>query len=73
MRRRDDPTAALPANRLLASWGQDSREMQLVLGASDYVDHHHEVEHATGTLLAHLQADVRADRWPAGAPLPERN
>ena len=32
-RRREDPTAALPANRLLASWGQDSREMQLVLGA----------------------------------------
>ena len=32
VRRRDDPTAALPANRLLASWGQDSREMQLVLG-----------------------------------------
>ena len=69
-RRREDPTAALPANRLLASWGQDSREMQLVLGASDYVDHHHAVEHGTGTLLAHLQADVRADRWPAGAPLP---
>ena len=70
VRRREDPTAALPANRLLASWGQDSREMQLVLGASDYVDHHHAVEHGTGTLLAHLQADVRADRWPAGAPLP---
>ena len=70
IRRREDPTAALPANRLLASWGQDSREMQLVLGASDFVDHHHAVEHAAGTLLAHLQADVRADRWPAGAPLP---
>jgi exodeoxyribonuclease V gamma subunit len=69
-RRREDPTAALPANRLLASWGQDSREMQLVLGASDFIDHHHAVEHPTGTLLAHLQADVRADRWPAGAPLP---
>ena len=69
-RRREDPTAALPANRLLASWGQDSREMQLVLGTSDYVDHHHAVEHGTGTLLAHLQADVRADRWPAGVPLP---
>ena len=68
--RRDDPTAALPANRLLASWGQDSREMQLVLGGSEFIDHHHEVEHAGGTLLAHLQADVRADRWPAGAPLP---
>ena len=70
IRRRDDPTAALPANRLLASWGQDSREMQLVLGGSEFIDHHHEVEHAAGTLLAHLQADVRADRWPAGAPLP---
>jgi exodeoxyribonuclease V gamma subunit len=69
-RRREDPTAALPANRLLASWGQDSREMQLVLGASDFIDHHHAVEHRTGTLLAHLQADVRADRWPAGVPLP---
>ena len=70
IRRRDDPTAALPANRLLASWGQDSREMQLVLGGSEFIDHHHAVEHAAGTLLAHLQADVRADRWPAGAPLP---
>ncbi len=70
IRRREDPTAALPANRLLASWGQDSREMQLVLGASDFVDHHHAVEHKAGTLLAHLQGDVRADRWPAGAPLP---
>ncbi len=46
--------------------------MQLVLGASEHVDHHHEVEHGTGTLLAHLQADVRADRWPAGAPLPDQ-
>ena len=72
-RRREDPTAALPANRLLASWGQDSREMQLVLGASDFIDHHHAVEHGTGTLLAHLQADVRADRWPAGAPLPNED
>src|SRR4051794_5403336 len=31
VRRRDDPTAGLPANRLLASWGRDAREMQLVL------------------------------------------
>ena len=73
IRRREDPTAALPANRLLASWGQDSREMQLVLGASDFIDHHHDVEHETGSLLAHLQADVRADRWPAGAPLPNED
>ena len=47
--------------------------MQLVLGASDYVDHHHAVEHGTGTLLAHLQADVRADRRPTGAPLPNED
>jgi exodeoxyribonuclease V gamma subunit len=70
VRRREDSTAALSANRLLASWGQDSREMQLVLGASEHVDHHHPVEHKTGSLLAHLQADVRGDRWPADAPLP---
>ena len=69
-RRKDDPTAALPANRLLASWGQDAREMQLVLGASEHADHHHPVEHSTGTLLARIQADVRADREPPGAPLP---
>ena len=31
-RRAEDPTATLAANRLLASWGQDSRELQLVLG-----------------------------------------
>jgi RNA polymerase sigma-70 factor (ECF subfamily) len=35
--------SALPANRLLASWGQDSREMQLVLGGSEFIDHHHAV------------------------------
>jgi exodeoxyribonuclease V gamma subunit len=34
-RRRDDPTAELPANPLLATWGHDAREMQLVLTAGD--------------------------------------
>ena len=64
--RDDDPSANLPANRLLESWGRDSRELQLVLGAAgDQVHHHHEVEHAQGTLLARLQADVRADRAPS--------
>ena len=70
IRRRDDPTAALPANRLLASWGQDSREMQLVLGGSSSSIITTRLSTRRGTLLAHLQADVRADRWPAGAPLP---
>ena len=47
VRRRDDATATLPANRLLASWGHDARELQLVLaGAGEHADHHHPVEHA---------------------------
>jgi len=84
IRRRDDVTAKLPANRLLASWGQDAREMQLVLSGTDprekqlvlsgiggQVDHHHPVEHRSATLLARIQADVRADRSPPGAPLPD--
>jgi exodeoxyribonuclease V gamma subunit len=67
VRRADDPTASLPANRLLASWGRDSRELQLVLegGGTAHEDHHHEVEHAAGTLLARIQADVRADHSPS--------
>jgi exodeoxyribonuclease V gamma subunit len=70
VRRREDTTATVPANRLLASWGQDAREMQLVLAGAEHEDHHHPVEHKGGTLLARLQADVRDDRWPPGAPLP---
>jgi exodeoxyribonuclease V gamma subunit len=69
VRRADDPTADVPTNRLLASWGQDAREMQLVIDR-DVVDHHHPVDHATGSLLALIQADVRADRPPPGGPLP---
>ncbi len=73
VRRTDDITAMLPANSLLASWGQDARELQLVVGAWDEdqsVDHHHPVEHGGATLLARIQADLRADRAPPGEPLP---
>ncbi len=70
-RRAGDPTSSLTANRLLASWGQDARELQLVVAAgAEDADHHHDVEHAAGTLLARIQADVRADRPPPGPPLP---
>jgi hypothetical protein len=42
--------------------------MQLVIAnAGDHVDHHHPVEHRSGTLLSHLQSDVRADRPPSDA------
>jgi exodeoxyribonuclease V gamma subunit len=68
VRRRDDPTATLPANRLLASWGHDARELQLVL-AGEFAGHHHEVEQRGDTLLARIQADVRADREADTHPL----
>ena len=69
-RRADDETGRLADNRLLASWGHDGREMQLVLtGAEGVVDHHHPVDHSSDTLLARIQADVRANRVPPGLPL----
>ncbi|HWB71633.1 MAG TPA: exodeoxyribonuclease V subunit gamma [Egibacteraceae bacterium] len=72
VRRRDDPTAAMPRNPLLATWGQDAREMQLVLTAGDggHAEHHHRIGQRPRTLLERLQADVRADRLPPGPPLP---
>ena len=63
VRRAEDSTVTWPRNRLLASWGQDSRELQLVLGA-DVTTHEHPVEHRGGTQLARLQAAVRADEVP---------
>ena len=41
VRRHEDPTVELASNRLLASWGQDAREMQLVLTGGDAASHHH--------------------------------
>ena len=74
VRRDDDVTATLPANSLLASWGQDARELQLVVaggGEYDHADHHHPVElSGDDSLLARIQADVRADRAGPGEPLP---
>ncbi|MGI8428999.1 MAG: exodeoxyribonuclease V subunit gamma [Solirubrobacteraceae bacterium] len=71
VRRHEDITATVGANRLLASWGQDARELQLVIGAGDdQVDHLDSVAQPADTLLGRIQADVRADRWPPGAPLP---
>jgi exodeoxyribonuclease V gamma subunit len=71
VRREDDPTADVPANRVLASWGQDAREMQLVLAAGgEHRDHHHEIDRHAGSLLGHIQANVGEDRPPAGAPMP---
>ena len=64
VRRADDVTRSLTANRLLASWGQDARELQLVLGAAGDADHHHPTPQREDTLLARIQAAVRADAPP---------
>lgn len=70
VRRADDTTAELPANPLLASWGRDAREMQLVVAARDpRGEHHHPVKQRAGTLLAEIQTAVRDDRAPAGVPM----
>ena len=68
-RRATDPTATVPTNRVLASWAHDAREMQLVVTREEHEDHHHPVAPAAaGTLLARIQADVRADRAPLPPP-----
>jgi exodeoxyribonuclease V gamma subunit len=61
--RADDPTATLATNRLLASWGRDARELQLVLGdPAAYEDHAKPEQNGTPkTLLERLQQDIRDD------------
>ncbi len=71
-RRAHDPTATLAGNPLLASWGQDAREMQLVVtaAAEHPVVDHRPARPEPATLLRRLQADVCADRSPPGVPVP---
>jgi exodeoxyribonuclease V gamma subunit len=52
---------------LLASWGRDSRDLQLVLGG-DHADHLHPVERSEDTLLGRVQRDVREDRRSEHVP-----
>ena len=70
--RADDRSADMPLNPLLGTWGRDAREMQLVLGARAGVDDHRPLDEAAGSLLGRLQAGVRADLPPPGAPLDGR-
>ena len=76
VRRMQDATAALPANSLLASWGRDVRELQLVLGRRDgaegLTDHHHASPRPPSHLLGRIQAAVRGDQALPGPPLPGR-
>ncbi len=66
-RRDDDPTRTLPRNPLLAAWGRDARELQLVVRTADAEQHPPTPltdPDEGATLLHRLQADVRADRAP---------
>ncbi len=64
-RRSDDPTVNLPANPLLRSWGRDAREMQLVLAAYGAGSgEHRPVDDEQPSLLARIQAAIRADLPP---------
>ncbi len=68
--RERDRSADLASHPLLRSWGRDVRESQLVLASSAGAGHHWPVEAGEPrTLLARIQADVRADRRPPGRPL----
>jgi exodeoxyribonuclease V gamma subunit len=64
----DDPTIRLPGNPLLRTWGRDAREMQLVLAAHGVTAVEHlPVRSGAASLLARVQADIRADRPPPPA------
>lgn len=64
--REDDPTAELPRNPLLRSWGRDVREVQLLAptGSGTRLLQHPGDDRPPATLLERLQHDVRADRHP---------
>ncbi|MGK2936747.1 MAG: exodeoxyribonuclease V subunit gamma, partial [Solirubrobacteraceae bacterium] len=62
--RADDPTAELPQNRLLASWGRDVRELQLVLTDATDEKVAPGPQRQDDSLLGRLQADVLHDRAP---------
>ncbi|MGH6693513.1 MAG: exodeoxyribonuclease V subunit gamma, partial [Gammaproteobacteria bacterium] len=68
--RHDDPTADLPRNLLLASLGQDARELQLRLGSRGAAveDHHHPLRDRPPTLLGRLQTSLQDDALPPPEP-----
>ena len=67
-RRGHDATLTVPRHPLLASWGRDVRELQLLLGPATPSEHH-AVELPATTLLGRLQRQVRDDA-PPDAPEP---
>ncbi len=66
--RRADRSIELVRHPLLSAWGRDARELQVVLGAGVVAARAPTSGVAPRTLLGRLQADIRADRAPAGVP-----
>jgi exodeoxyribonuclease V gamma subunit len=71
--REQDVTRGLAQHPVLASWGRDAREMQVVLAGAPATVTHHPPAKAAGrsagpaeSLLARLQAGVRDDVAPPG-------
>ena len=71
--RRDDRSGDEVRHPILASWGRDAREMQMVLAAEAATGDHRPVVSAPRTLLEQLQHDVRHDLAPPGPPLSGRS
>lgn len=68
--RRADDSGDRVRHPILASWGRDAREMQLVLSAEAARDEHRPLTGAPRTLLERLQHDIRQDVPPPGAAVP---
>jgi len=66
--RREDRSIDLVRHPLLSAWGRDARELQIVLGAGGAAPRTAAPLGGPPTLLGRLQADIRADRAPAGVP-----
>lgn len=71
VRRRDDETALLVQNPLLAGLSRDVRELQSRLRAIGFEDVHHRGAPPAPTLLGAVQSSVAGDRNPESLPAPD--
>ena len=71
-KRRNDATADVPRNVLLASLGRDSRELQvrITAGTETVENHHHPLAERPLTVLGRLQQSLQDDAEPVPHPKP---
>lgn len=68
-RRADDETLERVRHPILASWGHDSRELQVTLSAIAAEEHLCEIDRETGSLLSLIQRDIGGNKLPSGFAL----